>query len=135
MIYISLYIPVYNNRYISWWMYFVAGLSLVLQQPSTAVLPNQRQISQKRALIVTRLIVLSCLSSVRTFLSSQPDYKVSSQQGSLLKCWQIVFQFFLFSSTLIFMIFAFNFTRAASFWRKPVSSGANWQLAQCFNLG
>ena len=28
----------YNNIYISWWVYFVTGLNLVLQQPMTAVL-------------------------------------------------------------------------------------------------
>ena len=40
--YISLYIPVYNNTYISWWVYFVTGLNFVLQQPLTAVLAKTK---------------------------------------------------------------------------------------------
>ena len=50
-------VSMYNDMYISWWVYFVTGLNLVLQQPAVCW-PKQRHISQKRALMATRCCLL-----------------------------------------------------------------------------
>ena len=41
-LYISMYSYMYTNMYISWWVYFVTGLSYVLQQPLTARLAKTK---------------------------------------------------------------------------------------------
>ena len=47
----------YNNTYISRWVYFAGGLDLVLQQPSTAVLAKiKTDIVKRSALIATHLV-------------------------------------------------------------------------------
>ena len=43
-------------------MYFLTGLNLVLQQPSTAVLAKTKAILPKRALIPTHLVVCPYLA-------------------------------------------------------------------------
>ena len=46
----------YTNMYISWWVYFVTGLNLVLQQPLTAALAKTKADIMKKSAYATRLI-------------------------------------------------------------------------------
>ena len=43
----------YNNIYISWWVYFVTGLNLVLQQPLTAALAKTKTDIVKKSSCLT----------------------------------------------------------------------------------
>ena len=47
--------------YISWWVYFVTGLSLVLQQPATAVLAKTKADIAKKELLFLLVSLVQCM--------------------------------------------------------------------------
>ena len=58
----------YSNMCISWWMYFVTGLSYVLQQPSTARLARTKVLSKKSShSYSSRWVIIKGISLVTEF--------------------------------------------------------------------
>ena len=74
-----------NSKYISWWVYFVTGLNLVLQQSSTAALAKTKEGIAKKSSCCYLSRSLKLLCTLRRWCSSENVSFWFLKRGQLLR--------------------------------------------------